>query len=73
MRIPGIGGQFADLLEASGMHSVVDLANQTAKTLTVEMSRVSMRGGRAQKIPSADTVASWIAEARREQAKVANF
>jgi predicted flap endonuclease-1-like 5' DNA nuclease len=65
MRIPGVGSQYSELLEASGVHSVPDLANQDALSLAEKMQQTN----KAQHItvitlPGTSEVSSWITIAK---------
>ena len=67
MRIPDVGGQFAELLRASGIQSVLDLANEDAQNLAAKMELVNHREHRvpeSEKLPGAREVARWVESAR---------
>ena len=63
MRIPGVKGQFAELLEFSGVQSVQDLAGRDPAQLLATMSEVNEREHRVRKLPSLEAVRGWIAAA----------
>lgn len=65
IRIPGIRGQFAELLEASGIESIQHLSEQDAGGLTKLMEEVNEREKRTRVTPTADMVAGWIEEAKK--------
>ncbi len=64
LRIPGVDGQFAKLLLASGIHSAADLSRQQADTLTRTLEEVNKREHRTPVTPTEQMVASWIRACR---------
>ncbi len=64
MRIPGIMGQFAELLEFSGVESVQDLAGRDAEQLLAKLKDVNEREHRVKEVPQLAVVASWINAAK---------
>jgi len=64
MRVEGVHSQFSELLEASGVSSVQDLAQKNPKTLAATMAEVNAQEARTHTVPSAETVAHWIDRAR---------
>ncbi len=64
MRVPGVMGPFAELLEATGVASIQDLASQSAHPLTARMRDLNAREHRAKIEPNVDMVRDWIAIAR---------
>jgi len=62
-RIDGVAGQYADLLEAAGVDTVVELAQRNAANLTAKMSEVNDARNLVNRAPSESEVARWIAEA----------
>ncbi len=71
MRIPGIGSQYSELLEASSVHSVPELAEQDALNLTETMLLIN----KAQHItvltlPGTSEVSSWITIAKSLPSKI---
>ncbi len=67
MRVPEVDGQFAELMDASNIKSVKELAEADANALTTEMQIVNQRDRKIpDSIPLADTstVAKWIEDAR---------
>ena len=64
MRITGVGSEYADLLEAAGVDSPAELAQRNAANLATTFQEVdAARPNTVRRIPSQDTVASWIDEA----------
>jgi predicted flap endonuclease-1-like 5' DNA nuclease len=64
MRVGGVHSQFSELLEASGVASVQDLAQKDPKTLAATMADVNAREARTHAVPSAETVAHWVDRAK---------
>ncbi len=64
MRITGIGGQFAELLKASGVDTVKELRNRNAENLAAKMAEVNEAKKLTRAVPPAKTVAKWIEEAK---------
>jgi len=66
MRIPGVGSEYADLLEAAGVDSAAELAQRNAANLATTFQELdAARPDTVRRVPSQDTVADWIAEAGR--------
>lgn len=63
-RIKGIGSQYADLLEAAGVDTVPELAQRNAANLHAKMAEVNEEKKLVRQMPSADTVAKWVTEAK---------
>lgn len=64
IRVSGIRGQFAELLEASGIKSVEHLSLQSASALTKKMEEVNEREHRTRIDPTEDMVSEWIKGAK---------
>jgi predicted flap endonuclease-1-like 5' DNA nuclease len=65
MRLDGVGSEFADLLEAAGVDSPAELANRSAANLAITFQEVvAARPAIVRRIPSEETVAGWIAQAK---------
>ncbi len=61
MRIQGIGSQYSELLEASGVYSVPELAQQDAERLTEKMKLVNrIEHATILALPDASEVSAWI-------------
>jgi predicted flap endonuclease-1-like 5' DNA nuclease len=63
-RIHGVAGQFAELLEASGVDTVAELATRNATNLAAKMEEVNTEKNLANRVPSETEVAKWVAEAK---------
>ena len=64
MRISGVGPQFAELLEASGVDTVKELQHRNAENLATKMSEVNTEKNLANATPAASTVQEWIDQAK---------
>jgi predicted flap endonuclease-1-like 5' DNA nuclease len=66
MRIPGVGSEYSDLLEMAGVDSPAELAQRNAANLAQTFQEaVAARPGTVRRIPSEETIAGWIAEAKK--------
>ena len=63
-RIKGVGSEYADLLEASGVDTVPELAQRNAENLFVKMSGVNDEYKFVKKMPTEKQVEDWIAQAK---------
>ena len=62
-RIKGVGEEYADLLEASGVDTVVELAQRKAENLDQKMVATNMEKKLVRKLPTQSQVAGWVAQA----------
>jgi predicted flap endonuclease-1-like 5' DNA nuclease len=69
-RIKGVAGQYADLLEAAGVDTVVELSRRNAENLTKRLEAANKEKKRVDAVPSADQVKRWIEEAKALPRKV---
>jgi predicted flap endonuclease-1-like 5' DNA nuclease len=72
MRISGVGRQFAELLEASGVDTVKELAQRNAANLAVKMAEVNTAKKLAKAVPAESVVAGWIAAAKTTEPKISH-
>ena len=64
MRIPGVGSQYSDLLEAAGVDSPAELARRNAANLATTFAEVAAaKPGIVRRVPGESEVAEWIAAA----------
>jgi len=70
LRIPGVRGQYAELLEASGIASVGEMARQESTALAAKMTRVNAEERRTQSVPDSETVSGWIEAAKGLSSKI---
>ncbi len=63
-RIRGVGSEYAELLLASGVDTVVDLGTQNAEDLAAKMAAVNEDKKLTRLVPSATVVGAWTLNAR---------
>ena len=63
-RIHGVGSEYADLLEASGVDTVKELATRNPANLTAKMAEVNNEKKLVRRIPTEKTVEKWVNEAK---------
>ncbi len=64
MRISGVGGEFSELMEASGVDTVKELRNRNAENLAAKMAEVNEVKKLTRTVPSEKTVSGWIEQAK---------
>lgn len=64
MRIRGVGGDFAELLVASGVSTVRDLSRRRPLNLALKVSAVNAKKKLSRRAPSVPMVERWIAKAK---------
>jgi len=64
-RISGIGSEYADLLEASGVDSCPELARRNAANLATTMAEANAARQIVRRLPTEEVVADWIAQAAK--------
>lgn len=64
MRIKGIGKQFAELLEASGVDTVKELRNRNSTNLAVKMAEVNADKKLTRAVPAEKMVDGWVEQAK---------
>lgn len=62
-RIKGIGGEYAELLEASGVDTVPELANRNAENLFNKMQEINNAKSLVRKLPTQAQVEDWVKQA----------
>ena len=62
-RIKGLAGEYSELLEASGVNTVPQLATRVAANLHKKMVEVNEAKSLVRKLPSVGQVEEWIKEA----------
>lgn len=63
-RIKGVGGEYSELLEASGVDTVPELAQRNADNLAAKMEEVNAEKKLVRSLPSAKQVADWVEQAK---------
>lgn len=64
-RIKGVGAEYADLLLAAGVETVIELAKRRADNLTLKMIEVNSQKKRVRVLPKLEMVEGWIAQAKK--------
>jgi len=65
LRIDGVGPEFAELLEASGVDTVPELAQRKADNLAKKMDEVNAEKKLCRRIPSVNEVTDWVEQAKK--------
>jgi predicted flap endonuclease-1-like 5' DNA nuclease len=63
-RIKGVAGQYAELLEASGVDTVRELRNRNPENRAAKMAEINRQRKVCKNVPSTSTVAVWIEAAK---------
>ena len=63
MRIKGIGGEYSELLEWSGVDSVPELAQRNAANLLVKITRVNDEKQLVRELPTENQLSDWVTQA----------
>lgn len=64
-RVKGIGPQYAELLEAAGVDTVVELATRKPENLTAKMEEVNLAKKLVRLTPALKSVQGWVARAEQ--------
>lgn len=64
MRIKGVGGEYAELLECAGVDSVPELGQRNAENLTAKLTEVNAEKKLVRALPSESQVGDWIKQAK---------
>lgn len=63
-RIKGVGSEYADLLEASGVDTVKELAQRSSANLYKKMDEVNQKKKLVRRLPTEKQVGNWVAQAK---------
>ena len=63
-RIKGIGSEYADLLEVTGVDTVVELATRKPENLVAKMAEVNETKKLVRKLPTLTQVQDWVKQAK---------
>ena len=63
-RISGIGSEYADLLEASGVDSCSELAQRNPANLATTMAEANAARALVRRLPTEATIVGWIEQAK---------
>lgn len=70
MRIKGIGGEYAELLEASGVDTVKEFKHRNADNLAAKMDEVNAEKKLTRQVPNAGTLQGWIDQAKEMEPRI---
>ena len=69
-RVPGIGPQFAELLEAAGVDTVKELRHRNPASLTAKLEEVNAEKKLTRRVPSEKEIEKMIAAAKELEPKM---
>jgi len=69
-RVKGVGEEYADLLEASGVDTVPELAQRNAENLLAKMTEVNGEKSLVRALPTASHVTDWVEQAKSLPKKI---
>ncbi len=64
MRLRGVGGEYAELLEAAGVDTVWELRGRNASNLAATLRKVNEEKSLVRVVPGEGKVADWVAQAK---------
>ena len=64
-RITGVGEEYADLLEAAGVDTVVELAKRNPEALHAAMAQTNLKKKLVRQMPGIKQVKGWVAQAKK--------
>jgi predicted flap endonuclease-1-like 5' DNA nuclease len=64
-RIKGVGSEYADLLEAAGVDTVVELAKRVPQNLVDAMAEVNKKHKVVRRLPVLKEVVKWVDQAKK--------
>lgn len=64
-RIRGVGSEYSDLLENSGVDTVVELAQRKGSNLFEKMVEINKTKKLVRKLPTKNQVEDWVAQAKK--------
>ena len=64
MRIKGVGGEYAELLEAAGVDTVPELAQRKGDNLAAKIVAVNESKKLVRKLPTQSQVENWVVQAK---------
>lgn len=62
-RVKGIGGEYAELLEAAGVDTIPELSIRKAENLYIKMKEINAQKSLVRKLPTQSQVEDWILQA----------
>ena len=64
MRIKGVAGEYAQLLEAAGVDTVMELARRNPEHLAEALAQINAEKSLAKKVPHVKGVEAWVERAK---------
>jgi predicted flap endonuclease-1-like 5' DNA nuclease len=64
MRIKGVGGEYAELLERAGVDTVAEMAQRNATNLVAKLTAVNLEKKLVRALPTESQVTGWIDQAK---------
>jgi predicted flap endonuclease-1-like 5' DNA nuclease len=64
-RVDGIGSEYSDLLESSGVDTVVELATRKAENLLQTLTKVNKEKNKTRRTPNLAEITGWIQKAKK--------
>lgn len=64
MRVPGVGSEYSDLLEFSGVDTIKELRRRNAGNLLDTMTALNVKKRLVKRLPTEGMVAEWIEQAK---------
>jgi predicted flap endonuclease-1-like 5' DNA nuclease len=64
-RIKGVGSEYADLLEAAGVDTVVELGTRKPENLFKKMEEINAEKKLVRKMPTEAQIAGWVDQAKK--------
>jgi len=64
-RVKGIGEEYSDLLEASGIDTVKELRTRNVANLTAKMAETNTKKRLVRRLPTESMVERWVTEAKK--------
>jgi predicted flap endonuclease-1-like 5' DNA nuclease len=65
IRVPGIGEEYSDLLEESGVDTVLELRNRNPANLHAHLIETNVKRKLVRRVPSLREVTSWVGHAKK--------
>ena len=69
-RVPGIGSQYSDLLESSGVDTVRELAGRNADVLFATITKANEEKNKVNRLPTLKQVKKWIQLAKSRPKRI---
>jgi predicted flap endonuclease-1-like 5' DNA nuclease len=70
MRVPGVGEEYSDLLEAGGVDTVKELRQRNPENLWDALRRVNEKKRLVRRVPTLEEARAWVAAAKKMKAMV---